>query len=59
MKLFLLWIAFRPDENILIISHSNVFVEMQDSHGIRNADMQLLEKKDLQERIVYLLKYYE
>ena len=59
LKLFILWIVFRPDENILIISHSNVFVEMQDSHGIHNADVQLLEKKDLQERIVYLLNHYE
>lgn len=59
LKLFILWIAFRPDENILIISHSNVFVEMQDSGGIYNADMKLLEKKDLQDRIVSLFNDYD
>ena len=59
LKLFILWIAFRPGENILIISHSNVFVEMQDSNGIYNADMKLLEKKDLQDRIVSLFNDYD
>ena len=57
LKLFILWIAFRPDENILIISHSNVFVEMQDSYGIYNAEMKQLEKKDLQNRIISLFKF--
>lgn len=59
LKLFILWIAFRPDENILIISHSNVFVEMQDSYRICNADMKLLKKEDLQDRIVSLFNDYK
>ena len=32
---------------------------MQDSYGIYNADMKLLEKKDLQERIVSLINDFE
>ena len=59
LQLFILWITFRHDENILIISHSNVFVNMQDSYGIYNADMKLLEKKDLQERILSLINDFE
>ena len=59
LKLFILWIAFREDKNILIISHSNVFVEMQDSYGIYNAEMKLLKTKDLQKRIISLFNDYD
>ena len=36
--IFLLWLTFREEKNILIISHSHVFVAMQDD-GIVNADI--------------------
>jgi broad specificity phosphatase PhoE len=54
LGLFILWLAFRPDKNILIISHSNVFVYMQNSEGIRNADMIKLNNKDLLDNIIDL-----
>lgn len=54
IKLFILWLAFRNDENMLIISHSHVFVNMQNSFGIQNADMVRLNNKDLLEHIISL-----
>ena len=54
IKLFILWLAFRNDENMLIISHSHVFVNMQNSFGIHNADMVRLNNKDLLEHIISL-----
>jgi len=54
LGLFILWLTFRPDKNILIISHSNVFVYMQNSEGIRNADMIKLNNKDLLDNIIDL-----
>ena len=57
LKLFLLWITFRPDKNILIISHSHVFIEIQESYGIYNADMVLLDKKDLFDMIISFFDY--
>ena len=54
IKLFILWLAFRNDENMLIISHSHVFVNMQNSNGIHNADMVRLNNKDLLEHIISL-----
>ena len=57
LKLFLLWISFRPDKNILIISHSHVFIEIQESYGIYNADMVLLDKKDLFNMIISFFDY--
>ena len=54
IKLFILWLAFRKDENMLIISHSHVFVNMQNSMGIHNADMVRLNNKDLLEHIISL-----
>ena len=55
LKLFILWLAFRPDENMLIISHSHVFINMQDSYGIYNADMVRMNNKDLMDKITSLL----
>ena len=57
LKLFALWLAFRPEENILIISHSHVFVNMQDSVGIYNADMVRMNNRDLFTIIKNLLEY--
>ena len=57
LKLFLLWISFRPDKNILIISHSHVFIEIQESYGIYNADMVLLDKKDIFDMIISFFDY--
>ena len=54
IKLFILWLAFRNDENMLIISHSHVFVNMQKSFGIHNADMVRLNNNDLLEHIISL-----
>ena len=56
LQLFALWLAFRPEKNILIISHSHVFIEMQDSEGIRNADMVKMYNKYLLINIVSLMK---
>ena len=56
LKLFALWLAFRPEKYMLIISHSHVFVEMQDSEGIRNADMVKMYNKYLLVNIVSLMK---
>ena len=39
---------------MLIISHSHVFVNMQNSMGIHNADMVRLNNKDLLEHIISL-----
>ena len=57
LKLFALWLAFRPEENILIISHSHVFVNMQDSFGIYNADMVRMNNKDLLDNIQSLIEF--
>ena len=57
LKLFALWLAFRPEENILIISHSHVFVNMQDSYGIDNADMVRMNNKDLLDNIQSLIEF--
>ena len=56
LKLFALWLAFRPERYMLIISHSHVFVEMRDSEGIRNADMVKMYNKYLLVNIVSLMK---
>ena len=56
LKLFILWLAFRPDKNILIISHSHVFVNMQYSGEIYNADMIRLNNKDLLNKIISLFQ---
>ena len=57
LKLFALWLAVRPEENILIISHSHVFVNMQDSYGIYNADMVRMNNKDLLDNIQSLIEF--
>ena len=57
LKLFALWLSFRPEENILIISHSHVFVNMQDSYGIYNADMVRMNNKDLLDNIQSLIEF--
>ena len=56
LQLFILWLIFRPDENILIISHSHVFIEMQDSIGIYNADMVRMNNKDLLDNMIHLFQ---
>ena len=47
---------FRPDKNILIISHSHDFIEIQESMGIYNADIVKLNNEDLLDRVTSLLK---
>ena len=44
---------------MLIISHSHVFVNMQNSGGIHNADMVKLNNNDLLERIISLFSKNE
>lgn len=56
LSLFILWLTFRPDENMLIISHSHVFVNMQDSPGIYNADIVRMNNKDFLGNLTSLLK---
>ena len=56
LYIFILWLIFRPDNNILIISHSHVFIEIQESMGIYNADIVKLNNEDLLNRVTSLLK---
>ena len=58
LSIFILWMAFRKEKNILIISHSHVFVNMQDSEGIYNGDMVKMDSKALFKKIIGLFKYY-
>ena len=57
LELFALWLAFRPEKYMLIISHSHVFIEMQDSEGILNADMVKMYNKYIFNNIINLMKY--
>ena len=57
LSIFILWLAFRPEKNILIISHSHVFLKMQESEGIHNADMVKMNNTDLIKKIQWLFKY--
>ena len=59
LNLFALWLAFRKEENILIISHSHVYINMQDSFGIKNADIAQMNNNMLFDRIEYLLDVYD
>jgi len=56
LKFFILWLAFRPDKNMKIISHSHVFFNMQYSGGIYNADMIRLNNKELLNKIISLFQ---
>ena len=58
LSLFILWLAFRPDKNILIISHSHVFVNIQNSKGLYNADMIKLNDIDLLNKIISFVNKY-
>lgn len=49
--LFILWLIFRKDKNMLIISHSHVFANLQDN-GIYNADMVKMNNKTLLEKVL-------
>ena len=46
LKLFILWVCFRKENNILIISHSHVHYQIQ-GKGIYNADFKELNKEYL------------
>ena len=46
LKLFILWVCFRKENNILIISHSHVHAQIQ-GKGIYNADFKELNKEYL------------
>ena len=56
LSLFALWLAFRPEKNILIVSHSHVFIDMQDEEGIHNADMVKMYNKYLLDKIMSLFE---
>lgn len=49
--LFILWLIFRKDKNMLIISHSHVFANLQDN-GIYNADMVKMNNKTLLQKVL-------
>jgi len=53
LKIFILWLIFRPENNILIISHSNVYFELQDN-GIVNARMSKMDNNILLEKVLEL-----
>ena len=46
LKLFILWVCFRKENNILIISHSHVHSQIQ-GKGIYNADFKQLDNEYL------------
>ena len=54
MRIFILWIIFRPEKNILIISHSHVHCELQDE-GIYNADLGQLNNMILLKKVMQLI----
>ena len=54
LRIFILWLIFRPEKNILIISHSHVFYYLQ-NRGIPNADFEKLNNKILLDKILELL----
>ena len=56
LYIFILWIIFREENNILIISHSHVFKNLQDI-GIFNADMVKMDNKILFKKILFLLNF--
>ena len=51
LTLFILWLIFRKDKNMLVISHSNVFANLQDT-GIYNADMVKMNNKILLQKVM-------
>ncbi len=55
LRIFILWLFFRPEKNILIISHSHVFCELQDD-GIINADFVRMNNNTLIAKILKLFK---
>ena len=59
LNLFALWLAFRKEENILIISHSHAYINMQDSFGIKNADFVKMNNNMLFDRIETLLDQHD
>ena len=56
LRLFILWLIFRVEKNMIIISHSHVFSALQ-NHAIRNADFVKMNNKILFEKILELLCY--
>ena len=56
LRIFALWLAFRNEKNILIISHSHVYIDMQDEEGIHNADMVKMYNKYIFDNIMALMK---
>ena len=55
LQIFILWLVFRPEQNMLIISHSHVFHSLQD-YGIYNADLAKMDNKILLIKILQLLR---
>ena len=55
LRLFILWLIFRPEKNILIISHSHVFHALQDN-GIYNADLMKMNNTTLLIKIFKLFQ---
>ena len=56
LRLFILWLIFRAEKNMIIISHSHVFSALQ-NHAVRNADFVKMNNKILLEKIMELLLY--
>ena len=55
LRLFILWLIFRPEKNVLIISHSHVFHALQDN-GIYNADLMKMNNATLLIKILSLFQ---
>jgi broad specificity phosphatase PhoE len=51
LVLLILWLIFRKEQNMLIISHSHCFAKLQDI-GIYNADMVKMNNKTLLEKVL-------
>lgn len=54
LRIFVLWLIFRPEKNILIISHSHVFVALQNK-GIYNADLARMNNQILFQKTMELI----
>ena len=55
LRILILWIIFRPEKNILIISHSHVHCNLQD-RGIINAGMAKMDTNILFEKLIELIE---
>lgn len=54
LRIFILWLIFRPEKNILIVSHSHVHLNLQNK-GIINAGLAKMDNRILLEKTLELV----